>query len=267
MIKLNSQEYEKLASGIVNDYFTDEVPLTEGVYKVAEDMGLNPHQIKQLVWHANTRAHLDLFEKQSEDKTIEFPLANIEDIILRTYTPEGEEVKVASHGDPISDFFGDLPNTYMEKAADCVHDDETPKGDPDKPKKAKDDKSRKILLIRKTAEEVSSRAQQSVFEYQEAVEGLRWELRKLANHPDVEAQDINQIEIDARSYFGGGIGPVLKDIGLSSPAYEKTASFSTVTDESDPFITRLKTAKESFDSAVKYTKAANYLRKNLGSAL
>lgn len=53
---LTERQLEKYATEVVNDYFNDDVSLTDGVVKISERENFNPEQIKRLVEAANNMA-------------------------------------------------------------------------------------------------------------------------------------------------------------------------------------------------------------------
>lgn len=93
--------FQALADGIVDDFFRNDVPLTDGIAKIAIEREFTPEEITRLTEKTNTTASL-YFLKTAEDKKSSFKLAELEDVLRRTHvednapkTGEGQE-KTAS---------------------------------------------------------------------------------------------------------------------------------------------------------------------------
>lgn len=72
---LNDRDYNRMAKVIVSDTLCGQCSLNDGVIKQADANGLNPNETRRLIEHANTLAHLELFEKQAGDKYVTFEVA------------------------------------------------------------------------------------------------------------------------------------------------------------------------------------------------
>lgn len=242
MPRLEKKDYEPLVDDIVNGYFNSGVSLTDGVYKKAEELGLAPDQIKQLVWQANTKTHLDLFEKKAEDKVIEFPLADVDKVMAKLYA-EPSPVKEAAAVNDALDFAQEVDFNPQVKIAETVT--EIPE-----PTKSK---SNQIMFVRKLASELESVVLQKLSEYQEVIFDGRAELRKLAEYK-YSPSDLQQVSHDATSYYGQGVIPVLRDLKLYNDkvTHLKQASLPDTEDHVFKMVTK---AKDVFDDAVKYAKA------------
>lgn len=69
MAQLTERLLEKCATEVVDGFFGQDIPMTEGVVKVAERENLNPEQIKRLVEAANNMAFQRKFgEAEGPDK-------------------------------------------------------------------------------------------------------------------------------------------------------------------------------------------------------
>lgn len=98
-------DFQALADGIVDDFFRNDVALTDGIAKVAVDREFTPEEVTRLTEKTNTAASL-YFLKTAEDKKGSFKLAELEDVLRRTHaddepgngdTPAGQE-KTAESG-------------------------------------------------------------------------------------------------------------------------------------------------------------------------
>lgn len=71
---------------IVKDFIDSKVPLSEGVAKYAQEMELNPEQIKRVVETCNTVTYLTL-QKEATDRTFEFPVADYNQVMASMVVP------------------------------------------------------------------------------------------------------------------------------------------------------------------------------------
>ena len=170
---LGESQFEKLADSISGDFLKNGTALAEGILKVAHELHLNPDQIRQLARITNVRTHLELFEKDSADKIVEFPVADPEAILAEFYH---EPVKTASFDDAIVDFGTPLEDSRspLEKTAAWT---ETPKYDEYTTLSFADSKSR--LTIRKVASEMEGKLLEAKELYKMGIEKMATELRKL----------------------------------------------------------------------------------------
>lgn len=85
-----STNFQALADGIVDGFFRNNVPLTDGIAKVAVEREFTPEEVTRLTEKTNTAASL-YFLKTAEDKKGSFKLAELEDVLRRTHTGDGPE--------------------------------------------------------------------------------------------------------------------------------------------------------------------------------
>ena len=262
MACLDAQEYEKLASEIVHDYFTNKTPLADGILKKANELGLNPDQINQLVWQANTKTHLELFEKKSEDKNIEFPLADTKYVLANLYSedaPSTEHAENKDIKDALTDFY-----TSVAKPAEKTAAEETVTT----PETLPLNRSKEILTMRKVASEIELKALEHRETYRTKIATLHTYARRIANDPRIDPETLPQYELDALGMCGNSIKPVLKDAGLKShESFPENYKVANVIDDSTEFFTHLYAAKNEFDAAIKYTKGLVFLREKLNHIL
>ena len=89
---LGADNYVKIAEEIVSDFLEKKSDLNSGILKVAEDMDLNPDQIKRLVEQANTQTFLKMFgDKEVKDKNIDFDVADPKKILSSFYGKPGNK--------------------------------------------------------------------------------------------------------------------------------------------------------------------------------
>jgi len=217
---LNKEDYEKLARDIVGRFVNDRVPLAASLAKTAEDMGLNPDQIRALVQVANTLAHLDLFDRKADgDKVVAFEPADPKDVLERVYQSEDSGCSSCNSGS-LSDFFGDLPkpSAFKDVGAPAAPSADSAAGSSPRHQQIM------IIKIRKVAEELRHRKQAAALEYEETLSKLASEFAKLYG-PRYE-----EFEKDAVDVHGADSIPVLSDLRkclrlpqIKLAVFEKTA--------------------------------------------
>lgn len=96
----------KLAGAIVNDFDNPCVrqPLMDGIIKVAQEHGMSANYANELTRMVNTRAHLQIFQKEGSDsKYVEFDVVDPKDVMSALY--------------------GDTPTTSCKTASVRPYDD------------------------------------------------------------------------------------------------------------------------------------------------
>ena len=107
-------DFQALADSIVKDFFSEHVPLADGIVKVALAHEFTPEEVTRLTEKTNLAASLFVL-KTASDKKATFTLANIEDVLKKTHTLEKEEdhTKTASaysvHGFSQKSAYSGLP--------------------------------------------------------------------------------------------------------------------------------------------------------------
>lgn len=125
-------DFQALADGIVDDFFRNDVALTDGIAKVAVEREFTPEEVTRLTEKTNTAASL-YFLKTAEDKKGSFKLAELEDVLRRTHAgdepgngdmPAGQE-KTAESGSNEASFavYTGLPRREAPRFdfAACFH--------------------------------------------------------------------------------------------------------------------------------------------------
>jgi len=93
---LNFTEWAHAAS---RSFISEGTPMNESISKVASANELSPVQIQRVCELANHHAYAEIFKK-AEDKTFEFPLAKVEDI-MESLQAEPEKVAAEYVMDPV----------------------------------------------------------------------------------------------------------------------------------------------------------------------
>lgn len=90
-------DFQALADGIVNDFFSEHVPLADGIAKVAVAREFTPEEVTRLTEKTNMAASL-FFLKTAADKKATFTLASVEDVLRKTHVSRDEDdtTKMAS---------------------------------------------------------------------------------------------------------------------------------------------------------------------------
>ena len=276
---LQISDFEKLARDVVNAYTKNGVPLEDGVVKIADDMGLNPDQIQNLVQLANTLAHLSLFEaKDDGNKIVDFSPADSDNVLKKVYSgSEGaaeaatapEEVAgTASDRDSVSDFFGDFPDLIGKVKAKI---DAAPGINPEgEPAPFMDSQPRhKVAMatkIRKVASELDDRKQAAAYDYKEELDKLASSFAHLygPDYPDFEK---SAIALRGRSALAP-LSDIRNCLKLSTTAATTTQEKTACVIDADTQELR------SLDTLIKFSNVYNeceealaYLRDNVGGAL
>lgn len=273
MRAFQEDDFKKMARDVVAEYLEKDIPLVAGLTKVAEDMGLNPDQIQNLVQLANSLAHLTLFEnKQDGDKVVDFSAADPDDVLKNVYkekpVPECQETcEMASPENKETDFFGDFPDlsTKIREALNPGKADgevSSEPGDGASPNR----QSMMIIKIRKVASELKDKELASAIEYREELDKLAADFAKLYG------PDFKEFEKEALAFRGDLAVPVLTDIrsclrmtgAVEKVASEKTAAvIDTNTKEMKSLDKLIKLSESHHD----YAKAYNHLHQKVGRIL
>lgn len=260
MVVLQPDDYRRIVDQLAADYHEHGIPLNDGVYKVATEMGLNPHHTRQISWQLNTKVHLDLFEKKAEDKNIEFPVCDPDYILRRMYTPEAEQpLPVAVAEKAAMDFYAGFEST--EKTAS--DDDFTPfmlEAVEVSEKTAAARRGKLLRTLEKAASELDASIRIERELYVEGVYKLAFDLRK--------GLDREEFEKDAFAFYGDKIVPVLNDLRsvYKYPVVETeklACEYDRLVDTRTAEMKALADVTKHFDVAVKLAHAL----KNLNSKL
>lgn len=262
-----SEDYEKLAKHVVNDFIEKEVPLADGVLKVASEMDMGPEHLRNLVQISNKMAHLRLFEKKADDKFIEFEPADPRKVLKAMFEKMSTEIeKTAADGgyDHDADFFGEfsVPSGETTKEAEII--------EPLPEKRLEHPHKRDISLrtLRKTAEDLDSRKLQAEYEYLGEMDKLAAEFAKLYG-PDYAA-----FEKDALYHYGEVTVPILGDIRSRLRMTEINVGVASGTEKIARLVDIETTEMKSLRKLIKFAAEAAlcgrghaYLKQELGDAL
>ena len=109
---LSPSDLEQMGKRASNLYLADGLSLNEAVIKIAsEHPSISTHQIKRIVEFANTETFQRMFEKQANDKNIEFPLAD-PGVVLRSMNTSVQGHTMSS-----------MPSEYMSEPVKMAHQD------------------------------------------------------------------------------------------------------------------------------------------------
>lgn len=120
MAQLTEQLLEKHAKTVVDDFFINNISMTDSVVKIAEQGNFNPEQIKRLVEAANNMAFQRKFnEAEGPDKmdASEFQTADPNAAVQKLIGAAKEVMDTMSqacHATPSNDLTADLPVTRPE---------------------------------------------------------------------------------------------------------------------------------------------------------
>lgn len=89
MTNITVQDLQDIAVKCVSEFFNNKMPLNEGLAKEASYRNLNSEQLKRAIEATNTLAHLKSIDV-SNDRTVEFPVANYNEIVKLAFVPELE---------------------------------------------------------------------------------------------------------------------------------------------------------------------------------
>lgn len=97
MPNMSSDQIRDISVRVVEGFFNDKIPLSQGLAKEASANDLNLEQIKRATEVTNTITHLKMMEL-SKDRTAEFPLCKTAEVMVAIVTPQEIEQneKVAS---------------------------------------------------------------------------------------------------------------------------------------------------------------------------
>jgi hypothetical protein len=250
---LSESQFEKLADSISGDFLKNGTELAKGVIKVAHELHLNPDQIRQLTRITNVRTHLELFEKQSVDKIVEFPVADPDAILQEFY---GEPPAVSNPDDSTLDFGTPLPekNASFDKTASWT---EVPKYDEYATLTFADSKNR--LAVRKIASEMEGKLLEAKEVYKLFVEKMATEVRKF------DAAEAPALIADIHSVLGKTAECLLVDVSTRARLAKPVGLVkqAEVVDTSNPIFKLANQALEAYNTCIKLAVANGKLNKKL----
>ena len=215
---MNKRDYVRLARAAVSDLDERGVALSDSVKSAAADMNLNSEQTRRLVEFTNTVAHLHLFDKESEDKYIQFDLVDPDEVLPSAVVPDCEE-KVA-HAEPdMQDFFLDLPDEKRQQVKTAADETDatsaflaaTSAVDPQERPYANGRNLQAAQRLQKIASELEMR---TVMEYERYLDGVRKLAFELERRTDEEKRAFVE---DVRGIFRDGADNVLITLDVVNP--------------------------------------------------
>lgn len=262
---LRLDDFEKMAREVVNDHFQSKVPLEDRLVKAAQDGGLNPDQIQNLVQLANTLAHLTLFDnKTGDDRIIDFSPVDPSNVLKKIY--QGgcpAEVSMSSeepsHDDKVQDFFSDLPS-LTDKIKEVMAPEMS--SEPEE-----SGNSITIVKIRKVAEELENRKAELAYEFKDEFDKLASDFAKLYG------PDFDEFEKDAVSCRGASTYPILTELRrcLKIPSTKVASAKDALGGKKGRFVDPSTPEMKSLDKLLKlseeyttHTTACAALRAKLG---
>ena len=262
-----SEDYEKLAKNVVNDFIEKEIPLADGVLKVASEMDMGPEHLRNLVQISNKMAHLRLFEKKAEDKFIEFEPADPRKILKAMFAKMSSETEktAADEGyDRDADFFGEFSMSSEETTKEAETTEPLSEEKLEHPHK----RDISLLALRKTAEDLHSRKLQAEFGYLEEMDKLAAEFAKLYG-PDYDV-----FEKDALYHYGEVTVPILGDIRsrlrmpeINIGSSDTTKKLARLVDTGTSEMKSLRKLFKFAGEAARCERGHAYLKQELGDAL
>jgi len=269
MAMLTERNLEKFASEVVDGFFTDAVPMTEGVVKVAGRENFNPEQIKRLVEAANNMAFQRKFsEAEGPDKmdATEFQTADPNAAIQKLIGAAKEVMDaVEQAGCPAGvspdDLTADLPTTRPDAPQLNMA------GPEDNLNKVGEPKVRghiMIMKLRKTAEVLKEQEYQKRVELTDTFQKLATVFTRLNGVPfeafekdafykwgDRAAPHLQllrqSLKKEAATYDHDAMMKVARVVDSSTPEMQMLATMMTCSEE----ITQL---KQGMDKTAEYLK-------------
>lgn len=263
---LREQDFDKMATEVVDRFFTGQAKLADAAAEMAGSHGLNPDQIERLVQAANTMTFLRGMEQRKQegagDLLHEFDPIDARHVIRIVIDgagahvmPDGEE---QGHGDemelpdemsgmhmnPAEGEPGHEDSPEVEECEEKCHDKLDPPGVKTKKKYEPDDeadeaappsKEARIMRAQKLAGILEDQYRQAEWAYEERFDALASRFKRVYNPMSFEA-----FEKDAMAEFGDEVGLTILN-GLRAarklPALEKQAAFEKTAALQDRHIT------------------------------
>lgn len=212
---LNEQQLEKYAAEVVDAFFKESIPLTDGVVKIAERETLNPEQVRRLVEAVNNMTFQRKFsaaEGTDRMDASQFETASPDSALQRLISAAKDLMEEQSGGESVSDdLASDLPTTRPDAPQlnpAGPEDNFTPAGEP------KVSGTVVIMKLRKTAELLRDQQYQHRVRFTESFRDLATRFTRMGT-PAFEA-----FEKDAFYKWGNRAVPYLSMLRgvLNKPA-------------------------------------------------
>ena len=204
--------FQALAENITSDFFTNGIPLADGVVKTAKEHSFTPEEVTRLVEKTNTAASLHLL-KTADDKKSVFTLAQPELVLQQTHPADTGVEKTAS-------VYTGIPNTRHKPKA--VKQNFTKTASEGSAPEDKDiDAAQAVFIVRKTLEERKLQKMAMEMAVQDKVDYLASEFN-VWNGPDFK-----KFASDCMHVFGRKSVPVLEGLAeyLRLPMIKTAADY------------------------------------------
>ena len=246
--------FQALAENITSDFFTNGVPLSDGVVKTAKEHSFTPEEVTRLVEKTNTAASLHLL-KTADDKKGTFALAHVDLVLQQTHPGEKEEVeKTAS-------VYTGLPHrkkathATLEKAASevasCLPKTASSTSDTDA--------MQALFVVRKALDEKKLEKTALELKLQDKLDYLVSEF-SVSNGPD-----FHKFAAECQYLYGNKALPVLSGMAryLNTPL-RKTAADIAYVDDRTPHMQAMSEICSGLGSMLKIGSEINELESVLG---
>ncbi len=262
-MSFTDQDYDSISSSIVNDFVANSGSLSQGVIKAAQSRHMNVNEARRLLEQTNVKAHLTLFEKQSDDKYVEFDVADPEEVCAALFhaTPSSAAEKTAS----FHDFDIDLENEHLAAAGDWLTKTAAVEAVASvSPAEKMRQSERAVRRLNKVAGELHQRAHQAYLEYEEGVVKIADDLR------NVYAADLGSVALDVRAEHGDVSANLLAKVAqhLRVPVPEvSAAALHNHYPLPTPLLSKVATVLDAYNHAVTLAKSYAWLEERGGKYL
>ena len=277
---LREQDFDKIATRVVDKFLAGTAKLAEAAAEEAADAGMNPDQIERLSQSANTMAFLRMMEDRKAqgagDLMHEFDPIDARQVIkividntgvtvngkpVDTQAPEGSGESehelpnelAALHGKPEAPAPPPAPPKKVDEADGGDEDD----GKPESPKEA----SHRIMRMRKLAGILEDQYLQAELSFEDTYEKLAGRFKRVYNKVSYEA-----FEKDALAEHGDDVGiQVLNSVRTARglPAFEAKVAMEKTAALADRHVSDETPELYLFESMVKLAREASRLRQGL----
>lgn len=264
---LREQDFDKMATHVVDQFLSGKAKLAEAAAKQAMDSGLNPDQIERLAQSANTMTFLRLMENakqaNAEDLTQEFDPIDSRQVIkividstgVHITPPPGMKVE---HDSPKAH---ELPDEMAAERAPVDPEDAILAKEPgkDEPKETPKEAQQRIMRLRKLAGILEDQFKQAEWYFEDASKKLTDRFRRLYQETTFE-----DFEKDALAECGDEIGiQVLNAIRVerNMPALDVKVAFEKSAALQDRHVSMETPELAIFETLVKTAREADQLRR------
>ena len=243
--------FQALAENITSDFFTNNVPLSDGIVKTAKEHSFTPEEVRRLVEHTNTAASLHLL-KTAADKKGTFTLAQVDLVLQETHPAASEEEKTAS-------VYTGLPHTRKAVATHAEMEKAASESLQKTAQKPQIGAMQAMFTVRKALDEKKLEKTALAFKVQDKLDYLASEFSRW------QGPDFNKFATDCRHAFGEKSVPVLEGLAkyLRVPL-EKTAANVDFVDDRTPQIQAMQEVCTGLEGLLKLGSEITELEDVLG---